>query len=152
MNIFAVNNSPIIAAQELCDKHIVKQGLESCQMLCNVFEVAPYKRTHYNHPCSKWVRDTIKNYDWLIEHCREIFKEYTRRYGRIHKSQAVLEWILNNYSSVNLPSMPQTPHFQCMPVEYKQNDFVKAYQTFYIKDKTFAKWKMGNIPVWFVKT
>ena len=150
MNIFTLNESPIVAAHELCDKHIVKQGLESCQMLCNAFDVAPYKKTHYNHPCSIWVRDTVKNYDWLIEHCREIFGEYTIRYGKIHKSQAVLEWILNNYLSVNLPNMPQTPHFQCMPD--KNDDYVKAYQTFYIKDKTFAKWKLGNIPSWFINT
>ena len=33
MNIFILNTDPVIAAQEQCDKHVVKMILESAQML-----------------------------------------------------------------------------------------------------------------------
>ena len=33
MNIFAVHDNPIISAQQLCDKHVVKMIVESCQLL-----------------------------------------------------------------------------------------------------------------------
>lgn len=34
MNIFVLNNDPVIAAQTQCDKHVVKMIVESAQMLC----------------------------------------------------------------------------------------------------------------------
>jgi hypothetical protein len=37
-----------------------------------------------------------------------------------------------------------------MPEEYKNSDPVKAYRTYYKKDKKeFSKWKMGNVPDWW---
>ena len=33
MNIFILNDDPVIAAQEQCDKHIPKMVVESAQML-----------------------------------------------------------------------------------------------------------------------
>lgn len=34
MNIFALDSSPVLAAQYQCDKHVVKMIVESAQMLC----------------------------------------------------------------------------------------------------------------------
>ena len=36
MNIFILNEDPVIAAQEQCDKHVVKMIVESAQMLSTV--------------------------------------------------------------------------------------------------------------------
>ena len=36
MNLFILNENPVIAAQEQCDKHINKMVIESAQMLCTV--------------------------------------------------------------------------------------------------------------------
>ena len=33
MNIFVLNKDPVLAAQEQCDKHVVKMIVESAQML-----------------------------------------------------------------------------------------------------------------------
>ena len=33
MNIFILNDDPVIAAKEQCDKHVVKMIVESAQML-----------------------------------------------------------------------------------------------------------------------
>ena len=50
MNIFYINEDPIIAARELADDHIRKMQIESAQMCCTAhWETggeAPYKRAH----------------------------------------------------------------------------------------------------------
>ena len=56
MNIFVLDESPIISAQMQCDKHIVKMPLETAQMLCSVWhrygegDKVPYKRRHKKPP------------------------------------------------------------------------------------------------------
>ena len=49
MNIFYVDSDPVIAAQQLVDKHVVKMPLETAQLLCSAFPqgAAPYRRNHY---------------------------------------------------------------------------------------------------------
>jgi hypothetical protein len=44
-----------------------------------------YKATHINHPCAIWARESNNNYNWLWSYLYEHCKEYTRRYGKVHK-------------------------------------------------------------------
>ena len=39
MNIFVTDKDPVVAAQNLCDKHINKMIVESAQMLANAFSL-----------------------------------------------------------------------------------------------------------------
>ena len=75
--IFILDKDPINVAKIQCDKHVIKMCLETAQMLCSIFEpgIAPYKRTHYNHPCSKWIRESKDNYKWLIKHDKALCRE-----------------------------------------------------------------------------
>ena len=153
MNIFVVNKAPVIAAQELCDKHIVKMILESAQMLCASFEqgTAPYKRTHYNHPCTKWIRKSQANYEWLLTHAYSLCEEYLSRYGKIHKSLDAIDWCDNHYHELNLPDIGLTPFAQAMPDKYKNDDAVQAYKDYYNGEKAYmAEWKNNLIPEWFI--
>ena len=96
MNIFILNNDPIIAAQEQCDKHVVKMIVESGQMLSTAHRMLDgtverrpsksgkttvnyyklnderedimYKAVHFNHPCSIWSREGCCNYTWHYNH------------------------------------------------------------------------------------
>ena len=79
MNIFVLDNDIRKSVWALCDTHVVKMPLESVQLLCSPFEPgeAPYKRTHYNHPCAKWVRESQQQYEWLLEYTYQIFREYS---------------------------------------------------------------------------
>ena len=74
--------------------------LESSQLLCGVHWLsgseAPYKLSHRNHPCSIWTRKSLSNYLWLCELGLELCNEYTRRYGKTHKTKQILEWCLDN--------------------------------------------------------
>jgi len=154
MNIFYIDADPIIAAQQLADDHIRKMQIESAQMCCTTHWVigneAPYKKAHYNHPSTKWTRESIQHYRWLVAHGLEICNEFVKRYGKRHKTQDILEWCRDN--EPNIPDNGFTPPPQCMPDEYKKNDTITAYREFYIKDKIGVKglgWKkMGNPPEW----
>ena len=152
MNIFAVDSDPKIAAQQLCDKHVVKMILESAQMLCAVFPngEAPYKRAFYNHPCTKWARESVENYEWLLNHAYAMWQEYTRRYGKVHKSLNAIGWCGSNYHKLNIPSKGLTPFAQAMPEEYKNDCSVTAYRSYYNGEKAyFAKWTKRETPNWF---
>ena len=85
MNIFVVDESPVQAARDLCNKHIVKMVCESAQMLSSVYRLKQqerwqldakdprhfpklYKLTHASHPAVKWVAESPHNTDWLWQH------------------------------------------------------------------------------------
>lgn len=154
MNVFYINEDPVKAAQELCDEHVRKMQIESAQMLCTAHwllgKEAPYKKSHVNHPSTKWVRESIENYRWLVEHGLAICEEFTRRHGTYHKTKDVLNWCKQNEPQI--PSKGFLPPPQCMPDQYKNQDTVEAYKTFYIEDKVKVKnlsWKkLNNIPDW----
>ena len=151
MNIFKLDESPVVSAKYACDKHVVKMILESAQMLCSVQPegTAPYKRTHYNHPCTKWVRESARNYEWLLLHAYALCDEYTRRYAKVHKTEAVIEWCDNNRPELSNIEMTEQP--TCMPDYCKTESVVDSYRKYYINEKAkFAKWKDGNIPSWFI--
>ena len=96
MNIFILDANPEAAAAMACDKHVVKMILETAQMLCTVardmgYEGAPYRSTHKNHPCTVWAAKTSSNWSWLLRHGFALCDEYTKRYGKNHKSSVLLE-------------------------------------------------------------
>ncbi len=149
MNIFILHRNPKKSAKMLCDKHIVKMILESAQMLCTAHWMrgseAPYKPTHKNHPCNKWVRKSYGNYNWLLRHALAIAKEYKRRYKRTHRVLEILKWCKKN--KPKLKSRKRTEFVQAMPDKYKNKNAVKAYQDYYLKEKLrFCKWNHSKKP------
>lgn len=152
MNIFILDNSPTLAATYYCDKHCLKLCVEIAQLTCSTANLngltSPYKTTHKNHPCSIWVRSSVDNWLWTIEHGLELCYEYTRRYGKRHKSQDVIQWCFDN--PPELPSIGLTPFAQAMPDEYRQSDAVEAYRAYYRGAKAeIATWKYSEKPYWF---
>ena len=137
MNIFVLDKDPAKAAKLHVNKHVVKMILETAQMLCTAFEDAPYKKSHYNHPCSKWARASRSNYLWLISLGEELHNEYQFRYGaeKTHKSFAVILWCKSRIDQISFPKLGLTDFAQAMPEEYKCVDAVRAYRTYYLNDK-----------------
>ena len=152
MNIFVLSTDPVQAAKWHCDKHCIKMILEASQILCSVFHLqgitAPYRLTHRNHPSNIWTRSAAGNFLWCLAHAKALCKEYTARYGKIHKSEEVLKWIENNYSQLTFPQIEMTPFALAMPEQYKQADAVEAYRNYYRFEKTHLhQWKQ-NKPDW----
>lgn len=159
MNIFFLDFDPDNAAKFHCDKHVVKMILESAQLLYSAHHMVDntilpndaYRKTHVNHPCSIWVRESAYNYKWLCRLGLALCQEYTYRYGKIHKTQAHLEWL-----SAHVPTIPDigmTMIRQAMPDEYKLPHPIKAYQNYYIENKLLkrgiVKYTKRDIPPFF---
>lgn len=142
MNLFVLSLCPQLAARLHCDKHVVKMILETAQLLYTAHHVTgtkelpegAYKKTHANHPCAVWVRESRANYLWAAELGVWLCKEYSYRYGdKTHKTTRHLVWLLANVPDI--PDIPQTPFRLAMPDEYKQKDPVQAYQAYYRENK-----------------
>lgn len=123
--------------------------LETAQLLCSVFDPgdAPYRRTHYNHPCAVWTRASRANFAWLVEHGYALSAEYTRRYGKEHKSKSVIAWAWQNYRKAYFDLSGPTPFAQAMPDQYKDPDPVTAYRNYYKGAKShIATWREPATP------
>lgn len=163
MNIFALNLDPKLAAQMHCDKHVVKMILETAQLLYSAHHLAggplpdgAYKKTHPNHPCAIWVRQSAANYRWLCELGFWLCYEYQVRYGmhKTHKTERHILWLLMNLPR-GIPDLPMTSFAQAMPVEYKRPDPVEAYQVYYrenkLKLRNIVKYTHRSVPEFLVK-
>lgn len=150
MNIFILDQCPVLSAQMLCDKHIVKMILETAQILCTVARKnghdMKYKSTHKNHPCTLWAGESLDNWNWLIDHGIAMSKEYSARYNRRHASQDVIEACKN--LALDLPS-GSTPFALAMPNQYKCPDPVKSYRNYYRTKAHFAAWNHSEQPDWW---
>lgn len=151
MNIFVLHQNPQTAAEMMCDKHVVKMILETAQMMCTVVAAhdiqPPYRATHAKHPCTIWAGESQANWQWLIDHGLSLSAEYTKRYGKVHKSQAVIEWCRDQ--NINLSAGGLTPFAQAMPPQYRNDCPVTAYRDYYHGEKAaIATWKT-QAPNWW---
>jgi hypothetical protein len=151
MNIFYLDRDPTVCAKYHCNKHVVKMVLETAQLLSNAHWLTngsgPYKLTHAKHPCTQWVLKSKENYTWLANLGLALAKEYTHRYGKVHKTQSVIEYLISNVPS--LPEEPFTDPPQCMPEFCKQQDTVEAYRNYYVFCKaTMLQFPMLSTPKW----
>ena len=175
MNIFYVDANPSVAAECLVDKHVVKMVLESSQLLSTAHRVLDgvqsqvitngrkkkvwtledarenvmYAATHINHPSAVWVRQSVENYTWLVEHLFSLMDEYTYRYGKIHKCQGELSYMLSSPPK-NLEAYDWTPMPSCMDEKYiVSDDPIVNYRYYYKFGKVdLHAWKNRIPPKW----
>ena len=154
MNIFVLDRDLVKSAQAHVDKHIVKMPLETAQLLCTARhelggdpDDIPYRKTHANHPCSIWARKSLLNYTWLCDMGIELCREYTYRYGKTHKCEAVIQDCMAN--TPEFDHIDLTEHAQAMDEEYRLSDPVLAYRNYYNKAKSHLhSWKNRQTPIW----
>lgn len=153
MNIFFLHMIPSICAMYHIDKHVVKMILETVQLLCSAHHMTessyepPYRLYSKNHPCAIWTRTSIENYRWLVELGKELCKEYTYRYKKVHKCQPIIEELGSNLPLI--PDIGFTPPAQAMPDIYRSNDAVESYRNYCFFEKNhFLSWKIRGEPEW----
>jgi hypothetical protein len=155
VNIFVTNESPIQSARDLCDKHVPKMLLESCQMMSNIFHTdpkfsPPYRKLMIKHPCSAWVLKSKGNYEWLLNHTREILNQYKIRYNKEHKCENALEYCERHYNGIDWKVTDRTEHVLVMPLIYRTGDVINSYRSYIKAGKPFAKWSKGtDKPEWY---
>ena len=173
MNRFILDIDPEKAAQYHCDKHVVKMILEEAQMLSTAHRILDgtqyvaysgrkikrwalsddrenilYKATHVNHPCTQWSIQTSSNYKWGFLLFTMLLQEYTFRYGKHHKSEALIPYLQNTPNNISVGKLTNFP--QAMPVDCKAENSIDAYRNYYINyKKSFAKWTKRETPDWF---
>ena len=189
MNIFYLHNDPQVCAEMHNDKHVVKMILEYAQLLSTAHRILDgdeytdltangrkikrwrlsderdsilYGATHINHPSAVWVRQSAQNYMWLAELLEECCKEYSYRYGKVHKVErdGLMQQLKNQFPT-NIPDGLFTEPTPAMPDDVKVYDEVAtdrftinslaSYRNYYTKNKThLAKWKNRPVPEWYL--
>ena len=164
-----------------CNAHVVKMILESAQMLStahrlldgymdrrpsttgksiskywslpDVRESTLYKAVHMQHPCTVWTMQSNNNYDWHWLHFDALCKEYTHRYGKVHKTDENLRLVLQQKPS-NIPvgilrHLPLAMGIAPECINY--SDPVGSYRKFYQTKQARFKmaWTKREIPEWF---
>jgi len=161
-------------AQLLSTAHRVLDGKEVIQKRCvngsfparfrnvKVWELTDfrekvlYSATHINHPSAVWVRQSIYNYMWLSNLLVELCKEYTYRYGKIHKAER--EGLIQMLWEVVPDNIPHTEFTEPTPAMPKDviisNDSLSSYRNYYNLNKQhLANWSgkinSRKIPTWY---
>lgn len=151
MNMFWLDYDLDECAKMYVDKHVVKMPVEFAQLLSTVNRLEGlnegYRLSHINNPCRIWASQSLENWLLLRELARAVGREYTYRYGKVHKSIEVIE-------SLTIPNLPRKGVTQpplCMPYVYKDySDVIQSYRNYYVGDKYyFASWKNRETPRWF---
>lgn len=153
MNIFILDSDPVLNAQYHVDKHVVKIITEINQMLCSTHHVLqtgkniPYRLSYANHPCTKWMRESMDNYNWSVELCLKLCFEYSYRYNKVHAGEKVALWCKENIPEINKKGL--TPFYLAMPDEYKCECPIQSYRNYYNGAKTHLfSWTKREKPHW----
>lgn len=157
MNIFVTSQDPRQSAINLDSKRVVKMVLESAQLLSNAAhthcpDLAPYRKTHINHPCSIWTSSHRANYIWLLEHFKHLCIEYTYRFNKIH----ACEKLIPAFEKVGSHIEDSKLHDQFVNCSLfkDESDIITAYRKTMIEkwlnDKRTPVWHNRNKPEWFI--
>jgi hypothetical protein len=124
--------------------------LETAQILSSAAHLlgqrAPYKPTHLKHPCVQWAAASRGNWLWVVEHGLALADEYTRRYGKTHKSMRVLRWASRARVGPRDESR-RRPFVACVPDQYRGLNPIEAYRRYYVTDKArFCTWRAPALP------
>jgi hypothetical protein len=164
MNIFYIHTDPVVAAQAMTDKHVVKMILESAQLLSTAhraldgqefiqlsksgarlrkwnhpdahMDATLYKSTHLNHPSGIWVRQSADNYMWLYKHFIALSEEYYQRYNKRHASELLLSGLLSKVPT-NIARIGLTPMLVAITDTqwHVPNNPLQSYRNYYVGEK-----------------
>lgn len=138
----------------MVDRHVVKMITETNQLLCSTLIInnaaAPYKLTHKNHPCRKWIDESSENFDWLVNHLEALCYEFSYRYDKIHKGESLVDFHKNNKHKIKFIDQSFTSPPLAMKEEFKiSKDAVKSYRHYYKYGKSHLhSWKKRSVPEW----
>lgn len=168
MNIFFLDQDIKKCAEYHVDKHVVKMRLELAQLACTTHHLSgtnpniiPYKKTHDNHPSNIWTRESLANYNYVVELGLALCDEQEYRFQTPdQKAIPVFKWLLCNQP--NIPNLGLTkPRLaitwdnltinKTLQLEH-ESDFdwaIKNYRRYYADGKQHLfNWKNRPKPDW----
>lgn len=178
VNIFFTDWNPVTAAQDSCDKYVVKIPVEVALLLSAIHwrngytgpvasgdslkldaqqrpvsAVGPYTDSNVIKSSSetyRWLIKSTGNYNYAIVYGLELIEEFKKRYGKLHKTEGVLLWLKEHVPDVPLGPLT-TDVGLAMPDKYKDRDNPTAsYKNYIMSEKSaVVSWKRSKIPDWY---
>lgn len=170
MNIFFLDSDIKKSAEYHVDKHVVKMRLELAQIACVAHHITgtnpniiPYKKTHQNHPSAIWTRESLANYNYVVDLGLALCDELKFRFNTPHqKCIEVFEWLKfnqPNIEDIGLTRPRLAINFEEYYISEQLQDFInnetdfewaiKNYRNYYKKGKIHLfSWKNRNKPYW----
>lgn len=149
INIFYVHEDPQIAAQSLCDKHVVKMILESAQMLSTAHRLLDGKVETYTDikPKFKNINGVKVGVGWIKkEKARYVLQDRAKEqviYKVAHKNHPSSIWVRQSYSHYHW----LYAHFVALCKEYtRRYDKIHATQTKLEQHLGFYPFYMTKLP------
>ena len=177
MNIFVTDEDPVLAARDLCDKHVrSKMQIEGAIMLAHAFpqEVLNHESTpktksgksrksgkgYSKHQCSIWARESKDNFMWLVNHTLEQFNERMYRWPNSaeHFTKDFIVWCSKNLHNTTIQKSSLTPFAVAISDDcicrkiipnFNNLSVVDQYRAYIIYDKDFATWTKRESPSWY---
>jgi hypothetical protein len=140
----------------LDDRRLIKMTTETAQMLSSALSehnaIPFYKRTHANHPCSRWVGKSRQNFIWTIELLMEMNLEYIRRYNKKGDHLAYTKAFDACVLQIDkIPDGKLTPFVNCSLFK-DEDDTIAAYRKTMIQKwsefKLIPSWSASMRPHW----
>ncbi len=174
MNIFILDLDHKKNAKYHCDKHIVKMISELCQILSTVIyettgetikasdtdeflKIYPGRKetiepTHSNHPCNRWVMESMDNFEWTMSLLDELHKEWIFRFGHKHdKVHASYYKLIDGYIDPILSRKGLTKFIAVVEDDCLTDDVVESYRKYYNTHKrNLFSWKNREVPHWIL--
>jgi hypothetical protein len=108
-----------------------------------------FSKSHFNHPCSIWIRESLSNFMYACKLGLELYKEYQFRYNKPDKHQRakqIFEFALANPPKIEDKGL--TSFALAMdPLYIKHSSPVDNYREYYRQGKSHLfSWKNRNVP------
>lgn len=163
MNIFYLDEDPVLAAQYLHDTHVVKMITESGQLLSAVTGHGYRAGRWAAHPCAKWVAHSRENALWLCDHLAAMLNEYRYRFGEDRDKFQQVRFHYDEWRRLagELPANGRTPPALAVyevADGMDTSDPVAVYRAYYIQKKLFNKngkpftWRKRGKPQWLLES
>jgi hypothetical protein len=163
MNLFILDADPKMSAKYHTDRHIVKMPTETAQMVSFIYHdkelwnkqlpdfIMGFSKTHYKHPCSIWMRESLSNFKYACQLGLELYNEYQYRYQKPDKHQRAKQ--IFSFALGNLPQIADkglTPFALAMDKIFINFSCpIENYREYYRNGKSHLhNWKNREIPTW----
>lgn len=173
MNIFFLDEDPLLAARAHFDKHVVKMCSEYAQLLSSAkrlldgeeraLEINGRKRKRWfmerdgetrlyrvfnpAHPSNLWAREKEANYNFLYRLYTALLEEYTFRYGKSHKAGEIAPLLAEPPRNIPEKGNPEmSPPPQVMEEEYRRKTAQEGYRNLYRTGKAHLFGYTGREP------
>lgn len=148
-----LEEEPTDTPNSMCDADLRRCVVDYRELL-DVCQMPPRSG---EHPSLQWMRNSVVNYQWVVESFENLCLEHRRRFGDSMRNRRRVPFGMPMYVARGKYSVPSPPPQQ-LPVEYQTYvqtrrwiNCIHANREFYIHEMYTAHWTKREPPTWFTK-